>query len=174
MEFNHTLFSYQQRKMWHWSPLSYAACAHRCHLLHFFIQILICHSFVILMSQCLLFIFINSFALFVVFFLTACFCSARQISFIHLVCEHNDQPHNPLQPFSVSLVPYECETDCYSEGQRGISYPRVGQDLAWMALYNWLISSSVFFNLSLHLSNLCIVSLYMVSMPAVSQFDCSW
>lgn len=56
-------------------------------------------------------------------------------------------------------MPYKCETDCHSEGQLGISYPRVRQDSAWMALYNWLIASSVFFHFFLRLSNLCIAQI---------------
>lgn len=73
-------------------------------------------------------------------------------------------------------MPYKCETDCHSEGQLGISYSRVRQDLAWMALDNWLIASSVFFHCSLRLSNLCIalITTQLECLPLLSltALDC--
>lgn len=85
-----------------------------------------------------------------------------------LICEHNNMARNPSHPVAVSLVPYECEMDCYSEGQPGISYPRVRQDLASMGFYNWLMGHC-FVSLLPSVSNLfCFVCV----VPISAQFEC--
>lgn len=103
------------------------------------------------------------------------------VSFICLpcrrVCEDNVEPHDPSHPIMVSLVPYERKTYCHSEGQPGISYPRVRQDLAWRRLYKWCMGYCfVFIHLFLCLYNFCIVSTstHLVCRLLLSLTDLDW